>query len=91
VTDDGPGIPPEERERVFERFHRTDAARDRSAGGVGLGLAIARAVAEAHDGHVRATESQRSHGARIELLFPGFEPRTIAAADSAELHPPLRA
>ena len=46
VLDDGPGIPVSERERIFERFHRTDPGRTRSAGGAGLGLAIVRAIAE---------------------------------------------
>jgi two-component system OmpR family sensor kinase len=73
VTDDGPGIPPDERGRIFERFHRTDAARDRRAGGTGLGLAIVQAIAEAHDGAVRATEPD-GVGARIELEISGFSP-----------------
>jgi signal transduction histidine kinase len=73
VIDDGPGIPPEERSRVFERFHRTDAARDRRAGGTGLGLAIVQAIAEAHDGTVRATEPEAA-GARIEMEISGFSP-----------------
>ncbi len=50
VADDGPGVPPSERERVFERFTRLDDARTRDAGGSGLGLAIARDVAVRHDG-----------------------------------------
>ena len=54
VSDDGPGIPAEQRERIFDRFHRTDEARDRVAGGAGLGLAIVQAIAEAHGGSVRA-------------------------------------
>jgi signal transduction histidine kinase len=66
VTDDGPGIPPDERARVFERFHRTDAARDRRAGGAGLGLAIVQAIAEAHGGGVRAVEPEIT-GARLQL------------------------
>jgi two-component system OmpR family sensor kinase len=73
VLDDGPGIPVPERERVFERFHRTDPARTRSAGGAGLGLAIVRAIAEAHGGQVRARDPGDGGGARIELLLPGFE------------------
>jgi two-component system OmpR family sensor kinase len=71
VADDGPGIPAEERERIFERFHRTDAARDRASGGTGLGLAIVRAIAQAHDGRVTASE-RPGGGARIELELPGF-------------------
>ncbi len=74
VCDDGPGIPAEERERVFERFHRTDAARSRTAGGAGLGLAIVRAIAEAHGGQVRATDPSLAPGARVELTLPGFTP-----------------
>ncbi len=74
VIDDGPGIPVAERERVFERFHRTDPARSRSRGGAGLGLAIVRAIAEAHHGEVHAVEPvQGAGGARIELVLPGFQ------------------
>lgn len=73
VLDDGPGIPLAERERVFERFHRTDPGRSRAAGGTGLGLAIVRAIAEAHGGDVRAAEPLDGIGARVELVLPGFE------------------
>jgi signal transduction histidine kinase len=55
VADTGPGIPPEDRERVFERFVRLDPAR--AAGGAGLGLAIARWVAEVHGGRVEVLSS----------------------------------
>src|SRR5204863_348816 len=54
VSDEGPGIPGEEVERVFERFHRTDAARATRDGGTGLGLAIARWIVDAHGGVIRA-------------------------------------
>ncbi|HEY8763928.1 MAG TPA: ATP-binding protein [Solirubrobacteraceae bacterium] len=74
VLDDGPGIPAAERERVFERFHRTDPARDRTSGGAGLGLAIVRAIADAHGGQVRALARDPAPGARVELLLPGFAP-----------------
>lgn len=52
ITDTGPGIPEEERDRVFERLVRLDAGRDRDHGGAGLGLAIARALARAHGGEL---------------------------------------
>jgi two-component system OmpR family sensor kinase len=71
VEDDGEGIPPDQREHVFRRFHRTDAARDRASGGTGLGLAIVRAIADAHGGSVIAGESPEG-GARFELELPGF-------------------
>jgi two-component system OmpR family sensor kinase len=71
VSDDGPGIPEQERARVFERFHRTDGVRDRKTGGAGLGLAIVQAIAEAHDGEVRAVDPDGA-GARIELEIDRF-------------------
>ncbi len=89
VEDDGPGIPADQRERVFHRFHRTDSARDRASGGTGLGLAIVRAIADAHGGSVTAGESPEG-GARIVLELPGFTPspgpreRPAAAVDAAQ-------
>ncbi len=69
VSDDGPGIPPELREHVFERFYRTDRARTRAEGGAGLGLAIVRAIAEAHRGSVRVTDAPAG-GAAFALDLP---------------------
>jgi signal transduction histidine kinase len=71
VDDDGPGIAPAERERVFGRFHRSDTARDRASGGSGLGLAIARAIVDAHGGSIWVSESPLG-GARISLELPGL-------------------
>ena len=67
VADTGPGIPAEDRERVFERFVRLDPAR--GAGGAGLGLAIARWVAEAHSGRVRIVSSG-SNGCVFAVSLP---------------------
>jgi signal transduction histidine kinase len=53
VGDDGPGVPPEERERVFDRFYRLEASRSRESGGTGLGLPIVRDLVRAHSGTVR--------------------------------------
>ena len=69
VADEGPGIPPEEIERVFERFHRTDAARATRDGGTGLGLAIARWIVDAHGGVIRA-EPREPHGCRMVVEIP---------------------
>lgn len=72
VDDDGPGIPEEERQRVFERFVRLDGARDRSTGGTGLGLSIVREVASGHGGTVTLRESALG-GVRVEVRFPSAD------------------
>ncbi len=74
LADDGPGIPSEQRARVFDRFHRTDASRSRTAGGTGLGLAIVKAIAEAHGGRVSVRESAGG-GALFVLDLGGFSAR----------------
>ncbi|WP_433468066.1 sensor histidine kinase [Spirillospora sp. CA-128828] len=68
VHDDGPGIPPADRDRVFERFARLDSARSRAEGGSGLGLAIARQIAIAHGGRLYVADG--SYGARLVLRLP---------------------
>jgi signal transduction histidine kinase len=83
VTDSGSGIAAAEVERIFSRFSRTDAGRNRRAGGFGLGLAIVKAIAEAHNGsvHVRSTVGQ---GSAFELHLPA----SVDQASSRQLLPP---
>lgn len=69
VTDRGIGIPPRERERIFERFYRVDKARARDTGGTGLGLAIVRHVAVNHGGSVRV-DSLEGIGSTFVLVIP---------------------
>ena len=86
VADDGPGIPAPERERVFERFHRTDEARDRVVGGAGLGLAIVQAIAQAHGGRARAARPD-GDGARLVLEIPGLRPAPTMSRDRVPARP----
>jgi two-component system OmpR family sensor kinase len=87
VEDDGPGIPAHQRERVFDRFHRTDAARDRASGGTGLGLAIVHAIAQAHGGRV-AADAAATGGARITLELPRFTLRAPLSSQTARASRP---
>ena len=73
VDDDGPGVSPAERERVFDRFHRSEAARERAAGGSGLGLGIARSILASHDGRIWI-EGSPLGGARVSFELPAFTP-----------------
>lgn len=69
VRDHGPGIPEENRSRVFERFFRTDTSRSRESGGSGLGLAIVQAIMAAHSGDAEVAETPGG-GLTIRLKFP---------------------
>ena len=69
VRDDGPGIPPEAKARVFERFYRADKARSRNQGGTGLGLAIVKNVVQAHGGDIRV-ESTPGSGTEFFITLP---------------------
>jgi two-component system, OmpR family, sensor kinase len=76
IWDSGPGVPPSERERIFERLVRLDHGRANDAGGSGLGLAIARGYARAHGGDLTC-EDPRGIGAMFRLVLP-LEPRQLA-------------
>ena len=69
VRDEGPGIPPEDQQRIFDRFTRLQPDRSRQNGGSGLGLAIAQAIAHRHGGEMRVA-SEPEHGATLTALLP---------------------
>lgn len=74
IDDDGPGIPPEDRAKIFEPFTRLDASRNRASGGYGLGLAIVARIIAWHSGRVAVDDSPLG-GARFSICWPGFAAR----------------
>ncbi|MEZ7661707.1 sensor histidine kinase [Rothia dentocariosa] len=80
VRDHGPGIHGEDRERVFERFYRTDTSRSRETGGTGLGLSIVAAILEQHDGSVHIEETPGG-GATFVISLP-FYPAPVMTDNS---------
>jgi signal transduction histidine kinase len=76
VTDSGSGIPPSELERIFGRFTRAEPYRSREAGGFGLGLAIVRAITEAHHGSVEV-RSISGQGSTFEMVIPAAPDRAV--------------
>ncbi|MEU8304647.1 PAS domain-containing sensor histidine kinase [Actinomadura sp. NPDC048955] len=81
VTDDGSGIPAEEREKVFQRFYRGPDARRSDPGGTGLGLAIARKIAQSHHGDLYIAD--HSPGTRLTLRLPLQHPESPASGSAA--------
>jgi two-component system OmpR family sensor kinase len=69
VADHGPGLPPEDADKIFERFYRADRSRARETGGVGLGLSIVAAITHAHDGTV-VVEQTPGGGATFRVTLP---------------------
>jgi two-component system sensor histidine kinase BaeS len=69
VEDRGPGISPDDLERIFSRFYRGEKSRSRTHGGAGLGLAIARGIIDVHGGEIRA-ENRSEGGARFVCSLP---------------------
>lgn len=70
VADDGPGIPPDSRQDVFDRFVRLDDARSRDGGGTGLGIAVVKTIVNAHDGRIDVIDHPIYPGAVIRIRLP---------------------
>jgi signal transduction histidine kinase len=70
IGDDGPGIPPADRERIFDRFVRLDKARSRQSGGTGLGLSVVRSIVDAHHGTIIVDRDHDLGGASITVMLP---------------------
>jgi signal transduction histidine kinase len=79
VSDQGIGIPPEEQQRIFDRFYRVDNRLRRDTQGSGLGLFLSRAIVEAHGGRIWV-ESQVGRGSRFSFTLP-LASRQITAAE----------
>jgi two-component system, OmpR family, sensor histidine kinase BaeS len=99
VSDTGDGVAPEHLPRLFDRFYRVDAARDRQHGGAGIGLSIAKALVEAHDGHIEAHSEGHRTGCTITVTLPhlrrpagGVEPqRRLRTQEAGARWPPSEA
>jgi two-component system phosphate regulon sensor histidine kinase PhoR len=83
VRDFGPGIPPEEQARIFERFYRAKSARDRNVRGSGIGLALVKHIAEAHGGRVTVESTGPGAGAVFRVFLPA---PVVEGSESAERH-----
>jgi signal transduction histidine kinase len=83
VADTGEGVPPDHLPRLFDRFYRVDAARDRMHGGAGIGLSIAKALVEAHGGQISASSQGHGSGCTFRISLPVA--RASATADT--VHP----
>ncbi len=86
VADDGPGIPTDDANRVFERFWRSDPSRARASGGAGLGLSIVAAIAAAHGGRTEV-QSEPGRGSVFRVHLPHVTPTTTATITAGEASP----
>jgi two-component system OmpR family sensor kinase len=86
VVDHGEGIPPQLREKIFQRFWRADTSRTRDTGGSGLGLAIVAGIVANHHGHVEVVETPGG-GATFRVSLPLFHPDSAAADSSTDAAP----
>ena len=85
IVDHGDGIPPQLREKIFQRFWRADTSRTRDTGGSGLGLAIVAGIVANHEGHVEVVETPGGGATfRVSLpLLPNLEPEPLSPAPIA--------
>ncbi|HSN44388.1 MAG TPA: sensor histidine kinase, partial [Propionibacteriaceae bacterium] len=83
VTDTGDGIDPAHLPHLFERFYRSDSARDRDHGGTGVGLTISQGIARAHGGNLTATSAGPGRGATFTLTLPAAGSVTLGPAPSS--------
>ena len=79
IVDDGPGLPDDELERVFEPFYRSESARASDKAGSGLGLAVCRSIARAHGGDVRLMRSAEGFIAQVRVPLAYGSERPLAA------------
>ncbi len=77
IVDQGIGIPAGEMERIFDRFYQVDGSTTRRFGGTGVGLAIVRAIVEAHNGHVWATSAGSDQGSTFAFTLPALATRSL--------------
>lgn len=86
VSDDGPGIPADDREHLFERFWRGDAGESQQVGGTGLGLPIVKSLVDAHGGEI-SLDSEPGQGSTFRILLPAIDPERVPMdRPSAERH-----
>ena len=87
IEDEGPGVPADQRERIFERFVRLPATGAEEVKGSGLGLAIARSVVELHHGEIRAEAGTRKGGLRVVVELPLPRDTSVSATLPAAAEP----
>ena len=81
VCDEGPGMAPEDAQRIFERFYRADSSRARASGGTGLGLSIVDSLVYAHGGKVSVTTAP-GHGCRFRVTLPRYTDAAIPVSSA---------